>query len=366
MNLRNTAAGMMLIAALVAIGAWHAHCPTALSRALPQLCLGFDSTSDGGLDGNAQSEHPRSLVYCRRVCWSPDGRKLLSLTRGECGLDGPLVVHDLDDRPLCMSIDMHGEPVARAVLAPDGRRVLVATDEADRGRLWWLGLESDERKLLLEAPTRTGFTAIAISSQGNLSAAATSDGLIFLCDAASHSPAVLVAGVKSRISDLRFSNDGRRLVSAGQDGWLCVWDLQSGEVLQRWKGHDQLATAAAFLSGDRLISAGLDDTVRIWEISTGREIWRGEFGLFGVNALAVSADGKTAAWGGHQSKVVVWDLENARKKFDVQVPTSIVWDVQFSPDAKSLAVAGSCGTIRVYDAQFGADVAELEVGQQTL
>jgi WD40 repeat protein len=349
MNLRDIPAGTVLIAAIVGCGIWCAKFPDALQRALPQLQSGDPS------------ETPPSFVYVKGVCWSPDSRKLLSLSHGECGLDGPLVIHDLDNLALRMPLDMRGETVAAAVLAGDGRHVFIATHE---GRLWWIGLESDERKLLFEGPPRSGFTAIASSDQRNLLAAAASDGSILLCDPQGSTPVVLAAGLKSLISDLRFSQDGCRLVAAGQDGWLCVWDLQSGQIMQRWKGHDQAAMAAAFLSGDRLISAGLDDTVRIWEISTGCEVWRGEFGLSGVTALAVSADGRTAAWGGMQPRVVVWDLENARKKYDVEVAASIVWDIQFSADARSLAVAGSQGMLRVYDAQFGASVAELEIGER--
>ena len=349
MNLRDTRVGAVLIAVLVAAGVWYAKRPEAVQRTLTQLHFGIES------------QNPNSSVYVRRVSWSPDSRKLLSVTHGEAGLDGSLVLHDLDDRPHRLSIDISGESVANAMLAPDGRHVLVATHE---GRLWWIGLESDARTSLLELPRGVGLVAAALSANGRQVAAASSDGSIYLGDPEHQPAAVFASGLRSRISDMRFSKDGCRLVCAAKDGWLCIWELQSGKVQQRWKGHDEPAMAAAFLPGDRIISASLDDTIRIWGISTGQEIWRGEFGLFRVYALALSADGKMAAWGGHQQKIVVWDLEHARKKYEIQIPASIVWDLQFSPDNMSLAIAGTEGMLRVYDAPTGTEKESIEVGQR--
>lgn len=349
MNLRDTWAGTVLIASIVAAGAWYAKCPEAVHRVFPQLQPGSDV------------EKRSSMTYIRKVFWSPDGRKVLSLARGEVGLDGPLVLHDLDDSQDRLPIQMPGESVGTMALAPDGRHMLVATRT---GRLWWIGLQSAERSLLVELPAGVGFTAVALSADGKLAAAAGSDASIHLCDPDRASPAILDSGLSSRISEMRFSNDGCRFVSAGQNGWLSVWDLRSGKIFRSWKGHDQPVMAAAFLSDDRLISASLDDTIRIWDISTGHEFWRGEFGLYGVNTLAVSADGRTAAWGGNQRRIVVWDLENARKQYEIPFPASIIWDMQFSPDNNSLAVAGSDGKLCVYDAQTGAEVAGFDVGQR--
>lgn len=348
MKPRDARPATVLIATLVSIGAWYAKSPDSVYRFVPQL------------RSAVETDKPTSSVFVRKVWWSPDSGNLLSLARGDIGWDGPLVVHDFAERPLRMPVDMHGESVATAAVARDGRHILVATYE---GRLWWIGLESDDRTLLLEAPVKSGFSAAALSSDGKLSALASYDGSIYLCDTERPAPKIIASDLISRISELRFSDDGLRLVSAGQDGWLCVWELQSG-IVHRWKAHDCPAMAAAFLSDGRIISASHDDTIRIWEVSTGREIWRGEFRLSGVNALAVSADGKSAAWGGFQRRVVVWDLENARKKYEFQVPSSIVWDVQFCPDGKSLAVAGTEGMLRVYDAQCGTEVAEFEIGQR--
>ncbi len=346
MNLRDTpAVGTILIAGFVACGVWYAKFPDAVQQALPQLQL------------STPADDATSFVYIKSATWSPDGSQLLSLANGECGWDGPLVLHDLDDRPNRMPINLRGETVALATMAADGRHVLVATNA---GRLWWITLDSDDRKLLHELPRGSGFTAIGWHR--NLLAAATNAGEIYLYDPEAASPAVVASGLQSRISDVRFSPDGLSLVAAGQNGWLCVWDLQSGQITREWKAHNQPATAAAFLTDGRIISAGLDDTVRIWDLSTGRELWRGEFGMFGVQALAVSADGKSAAWGGYQRKVIVWDLENSCKKYELQVPATIIRDIQFSPDAESLAIAGTEGLLRLYKAHSGAEIAKLEIG----
>jgi WD40 repeat protein len=120
-------------------------------------------------------------------------------------------------------------------------------------------------------------------------------------------------------------------------------------------------SAEFFADGRRIISAGLDDTVRIWDIAGGRELWRGEFGLFGVRALDVSADGTAAAWGGYNRKIVVWDLERGQKKLDIVTPVSVVCHLKFSPDGSVLAVAGSDGMIRLYDALTGAEGDAIEI-----
>ncbi len=250
-----------------------------------------------------------------------------------------------------MPVEMRGETVATAVLAPDDRHVLIATPE---GRLWWIGLGSQERRAVLEFAAGTGVSAGAFSPDGKQFAAATTRGSVYLGNP-SRGPAVEFAcDSTSQISELRFSQDGRRLLCASQDGSLRIWDVSTGQMLSKWQAHAEPAMAAAFLTDGRIISAGLDDTIRIWDSNSAREAWRGEFGLLGIQALAVSPDGNLAAWGGREHRIVVWDLVNARKKYELQVPASMVCDVQFSPDNRLLAIGAYAETIYVFEAQTGA------------
>jgi tetratricopeptide (TPR) repeat protein len=63
-----------------------------------------------------------------------------------------------------------------------------------------------------------------------------------------------------------YSPDGRRLVSAGFDGTVKVWDAVTGQELLSLKGHTGGANGVAYSSDGRcLASAGDDQTVKIWD-----------------------------------------------------------------------------------------------------
>jgi cytochrome c len=352
MNLRESYIGISFIVAIVAGGSWVASRPEAL-RNIQLLQEPVDPSS----------LTPIAPVCVRKVSWSTDSRRLLALAQGEIGYEGPLVLHDLDAGPHRLTIGASNESIVLAELVPDGQHVLVATRE---GRLWWSGLQSGENKLLLDLPATTEFSWLAISRSGTQAAVASTDGSIYLInpqsDAEQNASKRLINGPATRTTRMGFSKDGTSLAAAAYDGSVSVWDLESGQMRQSWKGHNQSATAVAMLPDERIVSASLDDSIRIWDVANEHEIWHTQSGLLGVTALSISDDGRSAAWGGHRRKVVVWDLENEQLKFEIQISASMVWDIQFSPDSKLLAVAGNDGTLQLYDAKTGAEKELLEVG----
>lgn len=63
-----------------------------------------------------------------------------------------------------------------------------------------------------------------------------------------------------------FSPDGTRLVSAGLEGTISIWDTRSWQRLAELRGHAQYVSAVSFdADGTRLLSASGDGTVRIWD-----------------------------------------------------------------------------------------------------
>jgi WD40 repeat protein len=93
-----------------------------------------------------------------------------------------------------------------------------------------------------------------------------------------------------------YSPDGETLLSAGDDGYVRVWDIAARRQTRHWKAHEGGALVMARTAdGKTLATGGRDGAVRLWDASTGKETWKYE-GIQGdVESLSLSDDGRTLA-----------------------------------------------------------------------
>jgi len=66
---------------------------------------------------------------------------------------------------------------------------------------------------------------------------------------------------------LALSADGRRAVSGSLDNTVRLWDVDTGQELQRFTGHTNVVSGVAFSPDGKLIVSGsADATVRLWRL----------------------------------------------------------------------------------------------------
>jgi WD40 repeat protein len=91
---------------------------------------------------------------------------------------------------------------------------------------------------------------------------------IFVYDRKARRPHVM-RGHADSVYACVFTPDGRRLISASDDGTARVWDLATGESVVL-RGHDDdVWDVALSPSGDVVATASLDGSIRIWSIGGG-------------------------------------------------------------------------------------------------
>ena len=153
------------------------------------------------------------------------------------------------------------------------------------------------------------------------------------------------------VIDVACSPDGTRLVTTGGmfEG-LLVWRLPGPEPEVCLLGHRAGVAEARFLpDGDRVLSAGWDGHVILWDVRTAGLLVDFHAHDDVVNAVAVAGDGRLAVSGGWDGKVVLYDLVD-RVVTGVQCEDrGQVNSLRLSPDGRRLLGASGDGRVGLWD-----------------
>jgi WD40 repeat protein len=278
------------------------------------------------------------------VAFAADGLKIASaggdkrVRIWDAGLTGS---RSLTERPFVVVFDLKW--------SADGRRLAVA---AERVSVWDVeGL----RPILPPTAAWQVNRAVALDPGGRRLAVGGNDGIersgaVRVLDVDTGAAAwSVVAGIWA-INDLAFTNDGGRLIGAGQDGTLRIWDAATGRALGVRHLHgDRILDLEFGPHTGRLYSVGHDGFVRIWSPTgdrlaelpaPGRSAW----------ACAVSPDERFLAVGYSEDDLRVWDLAvGTHKRLKATRWKLDTVGVAWSDTGETLASIDLGGTIAIRD-----------------
>jgi WD40 repeat protein len=143
---------------------------------------------------------------------------------------------------------------------------------------------------------------------------------------------VVPIGHTSLVTSVRFSPDGKRLLTTAEDGTAKIWDAQSGRELRTLVVGASVCCGSFSPDGRRVTTASYDKIARIWDVSSGRLLISLTGHRGAVNSVAFSPDGSHLVTGSGDKAAIVWNGITGKSEFVLRSHTDIVQDVSFSPD----------------------------------
>jgi WD40 repeat protein len=157
----------------------------------------------------------------------------------------------------------------------------------------------------------------------------------------------------------RWSPDGRRILTASDDGTVRIWDAQNGRQLQGSIKHEDLSAVQYSPDGRQIATGGRDEYVRAWNAENGAKLWeRRVYGRIVERAdrISYSADGRRIIAVAVTDSLSVYILDSATGEV---VFSRNERSASLSPDGKWLITASQDGSVRIWSMETGVEKARL-------
>ncbi|MBW4512337.1 MAG: hypothetical protein KME64_38470 [Scytonematopsis contorta HA4267-MV1] len=210
------------------------------------------------------------------------------------------------------------------------------------------------------AKTFSTAMAITFSPDGKILATGHTEGYICLWDVTSGQQLIKFLGHFHPIWCISFSPDGSVLATGSDDKVIKLWDISKGECFKTLQGHTNAIFSIVFTpDGKRLISGSSDLTLRIWDIASG-ECTKILAGYYSPKiSIALSPDASMFASAGHNYNVQLWEVATGLGIKTFEGHSDWVISVAFS----SQGILASCSfdkTIRLWDIENGTCIGILQ------
>lgn len=216
--------------------------------------------------------------------------------------------------------------------------------------------------------------ALDIHRARNLLATVGAAGVVRIWDAATSRLLNTLRYTPTVLYTVAFSHDGTKVVFAGDDGKLNVWEWETTNALHSFSQHgagtaNLVVWSCAFAPSDSLVaSGGVDGTVRLWDSKQPNSAHLALFRhALHVRSVVFSPDGRRLLSGSLDATIRQWDTDSYEQIGDSLDHGGQVIAVDYSPTGDTIVSAGRDGAIILWKSglsEVSRDTATYRLGRE--
>ena len=318
----------------------------------------FTGDSEGGVrawdvDSGAQlaSTGDPSSYYINVIAVSPDGG---TVAAGR-GFVGTFVWrwHETTTAPVAYSEKFGTESVSNIAFSPDGDSFVAAARKT--AVLWRYDASTGDWQEQASVAHADWVTGVAFSPGGEFFVSVSRDGTGLVGDGQTGQRLAELHGQVGGLTDVAITPGGG-IVTSADDGTAAIWSLPRAQSLP---GHTDWVLDLDITDDSKTaVSAGLDGQIIGWDLDSNKQVSTigqipddENFGdsLIGLNVIAIDPAGRYVAAGDAYAPVVwVWNLKEGAAH-PVAVKSAWAVSLAFAPDGSQLAVSTYDGHIELWD-----------------